>query len=744
MADEVHADEEPTLIDEPEPRPNQNSDTTARDTGRLSETPAVRPEPHHTHADEPEGPDIPETPSAATSAEPEPGKVSDRLAWIAEADRLFVEGDFVAGDKNVYYLGKGKRRVRMPRLAPQVEDPARSAFAEPGDWAQLQEGFSSRNAAVLVAPSGFGGTTVATRLLIDAGNEPIYDLDATLDLRLFADLVEDGDPEKRIPEAGFLLRVPRSPTALSGAELQKVERLLSRVSARLIVVTGPDARLGDDEVLDLRLELKEPPAHRLIFENHLRERMGSRNGQILEQDGLSAMVDDLLSPDLHRRRAAHLAAFIQQKERDGIVDLAAVQDLMEQRDTDDFTIWFDNLFDRGDGQFIVALAVLDGLPFEDVLESSKKLARDLGATARQKGKYWNRLAELRACTVQTYARNGAFGRTVVPAITYKDGAYPRKIIEHFWRRGGRNEGFLRWLTNLSSDSVHSPIGIRAASTLGRLSLLNFDHLYRKVFLPWSGEESRKRRDVVALALRAPASTKRTTANVVRLIDDWHGLQGDPRRQATAARAYGMALRDEDPHLLLDRLGRLAVVSNDEVVAAVGESLSELIGRNYGRLAPMVLRELANWRHNYRREHAVVHGFLAATSNLVAEVRDDQPEGTPVLWPTLLLLADQNPQLRDDLCDLWACALTSWTVPGGGQQALTHWAVMAERDGGARQALTYLLGAVSQTDDRTQRIVRRIATEWASPDHLQSVRRTAEQVKEHLDRLDLTAPVESKS
>lgn len=743
MADEEQGGYEqiPAAADGSARRPVSGKDGEAvpKRADRTGGEPKARPKPDPAAKVQAEEPTPAETPDLAAGGEAEPGKVSDRLEWIEEADRIFVGGDVFGGDKNVYYLGSGEDRVRMRRLAPQLEDPARLAFAEPGGWSALRREFDARNAAVLLAPPGSGSTTVAIRLLLDAGNEPVYMLETGLDLRSFADLVEDGDPEGRIQGAGFLLCDPSSPTALSGVELQKVERLLLRMSARLIVVTGPDPRLGDAEALDHRLLLREPPAHRAIFENHLRIRMGHRAGRILEQEGLSEAIDDLLDADLPRRRAAHLASFVQQKEKDGKVDIAAVRDLMEQRDADDFTVWFDNLVDRGDGCFAVALAVLDGLSYEDVLESSKGLAKELELAATERGKYWSRLGDLRARSFESYARHGAFGRTVIRSIEYWDRNYPRRIIEHFWRKGDDNEGLLRWLTELSSETSHGRIRVRAASALGLLSVTNFDHLYRKVFLPWSGDESAKRRDVVALALRRPAIEKRTAANVSRLIEDWHGLWTDPRRQATAARAYGVALRDESPHRLLDRLGRLAVVSDAEVEFAVGESLSELIGRNQGGSASLVLRELADWRHNYQRERAVVSGFLVATWNLVAEAHDERPDATPSLWPTLLLLADQRPDLRDDLCDLWACALTSWALRDTGQYALTHWAVMAERDDGARQALTYLLGAVSQTDDRTRRIVRRIVTEWGSPDHLNPLTRTATQVKEYLDQLDLAAP-----
>ncbi|MBE1485000.1 hypothetical protein [Plantactinospora soyae] len=656
---------------------------------------------------------------------------------------MLIQGDLVGGDKYMISFGRSETPAQMHRLSPLLLEPARVAFAPPQAMGKLQADFEARNTSLVQAPAGHGRTTLAIRLLLEAAHDTIYVLDPAVDLAQLADAieVERRQPDGRFRGAGLILE-PEAAMIVSGRQLRNLDHLLMEAKARLVIIVGPDTRLADEEALDHRLPAFDPPTHRAIVESHLRWRLGYRAEQVLEQDGMGPAIDDLV-PRLPRRRAATFAELVQRATEDGKTNITLVRDRMARRNADDFTIWLDGFTDREDICFAIALAVLDGLPHETVTETGRLLLSKLDTTKSKptdvgRAGHRDRLDEFRACLREVYTR-GSFGRTVVHAIEYSERTYPRRVIQHFWGRSGLTEAITAWLLELASAKEQPErVRIRAATALGLLSIQNFDYLHHRMFAPWARDEDDLRREAVANALRVPATTASTAANVVRLVEEWHGgVRGNTRTRATAARAYGVSLASTNPTWLIDRLGRLAVVDRHEVRTSVGHSLSDLAGRADCRLAGPVLSALCGWLPNYRREPAAQRAFLEAARSLIAEMGDDD-RGAPELWPVLLVLADGDHRLRGRLRLLWANALQSWTFGDQAAAALTDWAVMAEKNQTMRRAFIYLVGAVYQQDERMRHTVRHLVEQWQSPDHLQALTRTATAVKGYLDRLETDA------
>ncbi|MFI5951510.1 hypothetical protein ACIA8B_28535 [Micromonospora chalcea] len=653
---------------------------------------------------------------------------------------MLIQGDLVGGDKYMITFGRSETPARMHRLSPLLLEPARVAFVPPGGMGKLRADFEARNTSLMQAPAGYGRTTLAIRLLLETSHDTIYVLDPAVDLALLASAIEAErrQPDGRIRGAGLVVE-PEAAIVVSGRQLRSLDQLLMEAKARLVIIVGPDARLADEEALDYRLPEFDPPTHRAIVESHLRWRLGSQAEQVLEQDGMGTAINDLV-PRLPRRRAATFAELVQRATQNGKANVLLVRERMARRNADDFSIWLDGFIEPEDICFAVALSVLDGMPHETVAETGRALMSRLDATKKKQmdvGRVGDqdRLEEFRACLREVYTR-GSFGRTVVRVVEYSERTYPRRVIQHFWRRTRLTEAIAKWLLEMASAREQSErVRIRAATVLGLLSVQNFDYLHHRMFAPWARDEDYLRREAVANALRVPAATASTAANVVRLVEEWHGgAQANSRTRATAARAYGVSLASIDPVWLIDRLGRLAAVDDLEVLISVGRSLSDLAGRADCQLVGPVLSALCDWLPNYRREPAAQWAFLEAAGSLVAEMGDDQ-RGVPELWPILLVLADGDQGLRGRLRLLWANALQSWTFGGQAVATLTGWAVMAEKNQTMRLAFTYLVGALYQQDERMRQTVRHLVDRWRSPDHLQPLERTVGAIDVYLYRLE---------
>ncbi|MBQ0980730.1 hypothetical protein [Micromonospora sp. M61] len=631
----------------------------------------------------------------------------------------------------------------MSQISPLLLDRSIHAFVPPREWSSIQTEFMTRHASIMQSVAGSGRTTLAIRLLAEANHDPIYMVDSHVNLAQLNDAISAGrtSSDDAISGVGLILAEPAAMSSLSGRDLRNLDHALIEAKTRLIIVTGTETRLDDEEALDYRLPPFEPPSHSAIVEKHLRWRFDKQANDLLSQEGLREAIDELLPPTLPCRRAGHLADIIHQITKDGTVDLAVLRRMMNRRDVDNFTIWMEGFNDLEDACFAVTLAVLDGLPYEVVSDASTVLAEGLEPAKNRRGTKVGRTAsaarleEFRARTRKVYSR-GPYGRSVVQAVEYADRTYPRRVIEHFWQRSGRSKEMLAWLLDLAAGEEQSErVRIRAATALGLLSILNFDYLHHSMFERWAGDESYLRRDAVANALRVPAANPLTAANVLRLIETWHGLQRERRKQATAARSYGVSLAFSDPTWLIDRLGRLAGCGDLDVTAAVSRSLSDLAGRDSCELSGSVLTSLCEWLPNYRREFAAQMAFLQAATSLLTEVPDVHPDLTPELWPTLLVLADRDQEIRSELCLMWASVLHSGNSLDAAT-TLTDWAVMAERTPAMRQVLTYLLVGVSSYSPRVREIVHHIVDNWGQADHLQPLTATAAALKRQFEQLDL--------
>jgi hypothetical protein len=243
-------------------------------------------------------------------------------------------------------------------------------------------------------------------------------------------------------------------------------------------------------------------------------------------------------------------------------------------------------------------------------------------------------------------------------------------------------------------------------------------------VPWARSTKPRRRDAVAYALRFVAANAGLQANVRRLVSGWYADRGSPPAQATAARAWGLALGAADPFAAVEALERLSAVDDIRVTIAIGDSIVDLLGDASDDLAGPQTDDLARFVLARLLETLSLPGraamaqlvFLILADGLDTEVNAGDG-GTGTMWPFLLRLSDRVPATRTALVQLWRHVLNDARFPDQAQQVLTRWASAAEAEPAMRTAFLRLARAVVRGDERTQMIVGRIAATLTSEDNL---------------------------
>ncbi|MET0414911.1 MAG: hypothetical protein ABW022_02675 [Actinoplanes sp.] len=376
--------------------------------------------------------------------------------------------------------------------------------------------------------------------------------------------------------------------------------------------------------------------------------------------------------------------------------------------------WFGGLPDMGARGFAIALAVLNGLPFEQIVRAAhhlggpepfevnrRDLLRMLGARTREK------------------TEPGEFGPTPVEVIEYLERDRPRAVLDEVWHQYQFQRPLLDWLRGLATDPSLD-VRIHAGTALGVLSTYAFDFVHSHALRSLADDDNPWSWDVLAYALRVPARDDRLFPLVRQLANRLQRDAGQPRAQAAAARVQGLALGPVAAEESLDRLDRLAVVDDWRVAWGIGAGLADLLVDDSERHAPDVLRRVAQWQADPRRTIAAQYAFLYLARNVRSQA-----------WPGLLLLADRLPALRPVLIACWVRVLNSGAMEPAVAAALNGWAELAESYGEVRLSFVRLLKAVAATGPRSRAIVLRHAATWVWPDTQFPLPETAAAVTEAL-------------
>ena len=656
-----------------------------------------------------------------------------------------VHGDHIAGDKiagHKFEMRVADRTVPLRELSIELIEPVQYAFVNPDDWLDVQARFQRSRTAIVRGRAGQGKDACAIRLL-SGETDVIYQIDPAVDVGGLADSVAEqaeilGVDGLRI---GFLLCQPTEAGKLRGFTFHTLEKVLTATHSRLVITLPPGERPADDELDRYVIDLDGRPVDRWkIVASHLGWRCDDTlAAKLVVNPTVRELAGELAHEGLSCSAAAELAWIINSEcTDDGLVNAARVRERHRRRQDESFGLWFDSLRDAEERSFAIALAVLDGLPYEEVSAAARRLRRKLesaqqlvlstattGGGSELKMAQHDRLRTPTARLLQTLRAEQAheraryaYGMVPVHTVRYKDSAYPRKVIERIWRGYQVQPTLLEWLAELII-SPSEPVRMFAASTLGVLSRYSFDYLCTAALHRWANSKDYRVREAVAYALREPANDPRLAASVSAVVAGWYANRDRPRAQATAARAYGVGVGRLDAVTAIDRLGRLATVDDYPVAVGIGDALADLILQDPVRVAPLACEALLSWFADGTRRRPAQLAFLILADSLVTWEATDA-EADEVRWPTLLHLARTVDCLRGPLFALWRRVINESVLHEQAHSVLTGWAGLAESDAVQLDVLTRLIRAIvtlPEPDGRVQRIVLRIVDAWVQPENL---------------------------
>ncbi|MGH3904517.1 MAG: hypothetical protein ACRDTE_10055, partial [Pseudonocardiaceae bacterium] len=674
----------------------------------------------------------------------EPGQGAARQEALRNVQHL-IDGDFVGRDKFVFLLG-GKKQAAARRLGAQLHEGVQQAFVDPEGWAEVRQRFDGdRRTVILRGGPGQGRKAMAVRLLMSASAEVMYDLDPRIDLNQLAEQIEQNHRSGGAAEqgTGFLLCQPSSVAALHGRTLRDLDDALTEAGARLVLTVGPDVRLGDEDLIEYLVELPPAPSYRRIVERHLEWRLADERTvqKLLTRQDLQDDLAELLAAVASCEEAANLA-FVLSEEPPDAIDLARVRDRLARRSLDEFDTWFEDLRELDVRIFAIALAALDGLPYEDVARAAEKLRRRLEPpeqtrlVALEPGQPIGRdhfrrprrlvLEQLRASAVDAEVQR-PYGLVPSQIVQYKDRSYPREVLSRVWRGYQIHDHLLGWLSDLVKEPSE-PVRMQVATTLGVLASFSFHHVLTAVLHRWADSDELAVRDAVAFALRVPAADERLRGSVNHVVNQWFGATGEPARQATAARVHGVGLASADPEASLTALDRLARDAAPKVRVAIGASFIDLLIADGPRFAPTILDTLLRWFDDPKRTETARLVFLIVAHDLQTDRFPGDAGAEPVTWPTLLGLADDSKDVRGLLIRIWSRVLHEGSYFELAEMVIDSWAGHAERDQELLETFARMTRAVGSTEPRVRAILRRCAARWRSDDTLFPLPNTAHAVE----------------
>lgn len=695
-------------------------------------------------------------PDAATEATSRFAQGSVRNEFLREAEsQVYVSGgtvsggvagrDYISGDFIVVNMGApdgtGARAWRLTSVSERMMRLVRGAFVEPEGWIDIIESGGRHRVVILRGSAGRGRFGCGLKLMQELAVEHVYYLDSITDLDRLPGALS-GLPMK----SGFVLAVPLDQSVLTAGVLRSVAEALDTVDGRLVIAAG-GGPFGDDDVLEYVVPMVVGADVRRLVERHLEHHLGHRRAeQALAQVDVRDLIDDLLRDEAPCSMAALIADELARAYGEKI-DVAVVRKRITEHSNDEFDIWFDTLGDVDTRCFAIALAVLNGLPYEKVAQAARQLRAKLGSGAAQSSASTavtprstaaspgdpfrisrGRRLELLRARVERVTLLQPYGRVPAEAVSYIDWSFAEVVLRRAWESYQIQNVLLEWLGDLITD-VSEQLRIRAGLALGKLAVLSFDYVNEMVFVRRTyadDDNSSKWRDAIAYALRVAAEDKALHPVVARVVGGWYADNDNPQAQACAARAYGLSLGRSDPAGAVDALERLAMINDIRVARAIGDSLSDLLATDPGRMAAPVVGRLTQWFDSLKRHLAGQLIFLILASSLLAPA--DEAAGRPSDWPMLLMLLVDHADLRDPLIELWRQVIVRSDFHDQAEQVMGTWAGLAEADGPMRETFTRMLRAIANQDERARAILLRYAAKWHSDENLQPLPRTADAIR----------------
>jgi hypothetical protein len=621
-----------------------------------------------------------------------------------------LHGDAVVGGKHIYYQTTASgRQVRVTRLSDAYLDSYVDTFVWP-------EGRRVRPATgpvtIVRGPSGSGRQAAGLTML----NRP--DRRTTMLLNpetLLEDLTKEGFREP----AGFLLDA-RDGDGVTPFELHRLDRELRDHECVLIIVVSDRFRPTDTTLTDRIVDLAERPDPCSVIRAHL-----VWHGRALPNAPklLDGRADKLLA--MVPAAAATLTdyAVLGKLLADTAGDLDLIRRRLTMRGDEDFNNWFENLPDLYTRCFAIALAVLNSLPhqavvdaaraFEEILDPKDEREKRTEAPTPFRISRTKMLELVRASVVERVVST-RHGWTPAEVAAYLDPSYPGRLLRYVWQEHDYVRralvGWLRLLGQHVSDSVR----VAAATAAGNLAAMSFDYLRGTVLLPWAEHDVDLCRESAAIALEAPAAAQaELRATVTAMVTDW-ALSDNIALAATAARSCGTALGGHDIDAAQSLLDDLIVREESDIVVAACISLAEWVGGTDPVLCKRGVDAMHGWA-NDRDPNKRTGGELAFLMVAADLITDDDP------WPTMLRLATEDATIAAQVVTTWSSALVNPELSELARQVLATWAETVEPDDAAISAFVDLC---TRAGSRARFVIEHQAKSWSRTDSELDCRRAS--------------------
>lgn len=661
-----------------------------------------------------------------TAAAANPGTTAARHDQVRQARQSFagdvrfdggtVLRDAISGNQYNFLLG------RAQAVEPGTHELGEEFVAELRETFVAPPGFSGLRGRVVVlrAPAGSGKLAVAVWSLTGLG-------------KVFR-LSPDTHPGKLAVDgltrsAGYLLDDLPSTTAssLTSFHLERLDAEISRLGGRLVITVRPETVFTDSGIDRYVVDLGVRPDIRQVLEKHLRWRLREERpalaDELLHRTDVRQLLDAELTADAPLRKAAELARLIAAERHQPDTLVPTVRQRLSRSDDVDFTSWFDGLVDLHLQCFAISLAIFNGLPYETVADAGMQLHRKFdvaGGTAvatRAVPEAASPFGDGRASRLHKLRAKvgGADVRTsygVVPAevVSYADSSFPVRVLRHVWQEHDRaRSGLITWLRDLGGHQSQT-VRIRAATAVGVLTAIAYDHMRHEVLVRWARSNDEFRREAAAIALVGPADDHDPgLAGAVRsLVEEWSF--GSSELRATSARAYGTSVGLKSLDTTLAALEKLSDDEDFDVIQAVCQSLAELVASGGPEVGTRVLSMIYKWSASRRELRRIVANlaFLLMAADLVTR----RPDG--VTWPSLLWFAYSDREQHQLMGRLWASALNAASSVELGLTVLDEWAALVEHDEIARRAFVGLMRSAC-FNSRVPARLRRHVQKWSKSD-----------------------------
>jgi hypothetical protein len=238
---------------------------------------------------------------------------------------------------------------------------------------------------------------------------------------------------------------------------------------------------------------------------------------------------------------------------------------------------------------------------------------------------------------------------------------------------GMRDAIMTWVRQLA-DHEDAGVRIAAAQIAGKLATYDFTVIRTEILTAWAASGKFSHRQAVACAVEPLAQQKLLSGRVRKMVRGWaSGL--DPSRCAAAIAVYGTGYGASYPDEAIDGMTRIArsrvLTSTGRRARDTEQALARAISRSMTEMfAAGADAQVVSALHRWTLSDAWLLRWAAARS-LTRLARQGGNR------PALLVLAGQQPKLRDAIVELWRTALVEGESVRDAWNALRYWVTDAD-------------------------------------------------------------------